>query len=47
MTDKGKLFERIGRKTTGLLNGSWVTEVISGVAIAHSFRIERMGFFIE
>jgi hypothetical protein len=27
--DKGKLFERIGRKTTGLLNGGWVTEIIS------------------
>jgi len=34
---KGKLFERIGHKTTGFLNGSWVTEVISRVAIAHSF----------
>ena len=30
VTDKGKLFERIGRKATGLLNGGWVTEVISG-----------------
>jgi len=29
ITDKGKLFERIGRKTTGLLNGGWVTEIIS------------------
>jgi len=25
--DKGKLFERMGRKATGLLNGGWVTEV--------------------
>ena len=31
----------MGRKTTGLLNGSWVTEVISGVAIAHSFEGEN------
>ena len=27
VTDKGKLFERIGRKTTGVLNDSWVAEV--------------------
>ena len=44
MIDKGKLFERMGRKTTGLSNGGWVTEVIYRVAIAHSFRIEKMGF---
>ena len=37
VTDKGKPFGRTGRKTTGLLNGSWVTEVMSRVAIAHSF----------
>jgi len=35
--DKGKLFERIGRKITGLFNGSWITEVILRLVIAHSF----------
>jgi len=29
ITDKGKLIERMGRKTTGLSNGGWVTEIIS------------------
>ena len=44
VTDKGELFERIGRKTTGLLNGGMVTEVISRVGIAHSFE-GKNGFF--
>jgi len=28
-TNKGKLSRRVRRKTTGLLNGGWVTKVIS------------------
>ena len=46
MTEKGKPFERMGRKTTGLLDGGWVTEVMFQEALpilSHA----RMGFFIE
>ena len=45
IVDKGKLFERIGRKTTGLYNGSWVTEIISGVVTVHSFEVENGLFY--
>ena len=44
MVDKGKLFERIGRKTTDLLSSGWVVEVIFRVAKAHSFE-GRNGLF--
>jgi len=37
ITDKGKLFERIGRKTTDLLNGGWVTEVMLWFRKAYFF----------
>jgi len=46
MIDKGKLFERIGRKTTDLLNSSWVTEVISRLAIAHSLEGKNGLFYL-
>jgi len=46
MIDKGKLFERIGRKNTDLLNSSWVTEVISRLAIAHSLERKNGLFYL-
>lgn len=43
LTDKGKPFERVGRKTTDLFNGGWVTEVKSH--FAHSF-VAKSGLFL-
>jgi len=45
VTDKGKLFERIGRKITDLLNGGWVAEVTPSAASAHSFETKN-GLFL-
>jgi len=44
---KGKLFERMGHKTTDLLNGSWVTEVIFRVVTAHSFEGKNGLFYLH
>ena len=45
VTDKGKPFERMGRKTSDLSHGGWVTEVASRVVLAHSFE-GKNGFFL-
>jgi len=45
VTDKGKLFERIGRKTTGLLNGSCGLPKLYQESQSPILSKERMGFF--
>ena len=45
MTEKGKPFGRMGRKTTGLLDGGWVAEVMFQEALPILSR-ERMGFLL-
>ena len=47
MTDKGKPFERMGRKTTDLSNGGWVAELISRISSAHSFEVKTGLFFMR
>ncbi len=47
MTDKGKPFERMGRKTTDLSNGGWVAELISRISLAHSFEVKTGLFFMR
>ena len=47
MTDKGKPFERMGRKTTDLSNGGWVAELRSRISLAHSFEVKTGLFFMR
>ena len=47
ITDKGKPFERMGRKTTDLSNGRWVTELRSRISPAHSFEVKIGLFFMR
>ena len=47
ITDKGKPFERMGRKTTDLSNGRWVTELTSRISPAHSFEVKIGLFFMR
>jgi len=47
MTDIGKPFERMGRKTTDLSNGGWVAELTSRISLAHSFEVKTGLFFYE
>ncbi len=46
MTDKGKLFERIRRRTTGLLNGAGSPKLYPELQLP-ILSNERTGFFIE
>ena len=46
-TDKGKPFERMGRKTTDLSNGGWVAELRSRISLAHSFEVKTGLFFMR
>ena len=47
ITDKGKPFERMGRKTTDLSNGGWVAELRSRISLAHSFEVKTGLFFMR
>jgi len=47
MTDKGKPFERMGRKTTGLFNGSWVAELTSPNFLSPFFERKDWAFFMR
>lgn len=44
VTDKGKPFERMGRKTSDLSNGGWVAEVAVGSLYSPILSKQRMGF---
>jgi len=37
----------MGRKITGHLNGGWITEIISRLAIAHSFESKEWAFLLH